>query len=133
MDEFDIIDLVYNHVAAADTGMTVYQRRSVSGETENHITVSGMEYHEFDWNNVLPVNVNIFIKHFSGSGMADEELMKETVRKVRAELKKIRPEKGKYQSIELSGSVPFPNAKEGFDCTNIKVIINVEKNIEDYG
>ena len=132
MDEFDIIDLVYNHVAAADTGMTVYKDRSVTGESENHIVISNMEYHEFDWKNVLPVNVNIFIKLSAQSGMPNRSLMRETKRKVRAELLKIKPEKRKYQSIELSGSVRLTGAKEGFDCTNIKVIINVEKNIEDY-
>jgi hypothetical protein len=133
MDEFDIIDLVYNHVAAAGTEMTVYKDRSVTGETENHIVISDMEYHEFDWENVLPVNVNIFIKLSAQSGMPNRTLMRETKRKVRAELLKITPENGKYQSIELSGSVKLTGAKEGFDCTNIKVIINVEKNIEDYG
>ena len=133
MDEFDIIDLVYDRVMAADTGLAVYKDRSVTGETENHITVGGMEYHEFDWRNVLPVNVNIFVQQFAQSGMPNRVLMTDLVRKVRTELRKIKPENGKYQSIELSGSVPIPNAKEGFDCTNIKVIINIEKNIEDYG
>ena len=133
MDEFDIIDLVYERVMAADTGLAVYKDRSVTGETENHITVGGMEYHEFDWQNVLPVNVNIFVQQFAQSGMPDRALMTDLVRKVRVELRKIKPENGQYQSIELSGSVPIPNAKEGFDCTNIKVIINIEKNIEDYG
>jgi hypothetical protein len=133
MDEFDIIDLVYSRVSAAGTGLTVYKDRSAQGETENHIVINGMEYHEFDWRNVLPVNVNIFIKQFAQSGMPNRAEAREIKRKIRAELLKIKPENGRYQSIELSGSALLPNAKENFDCTNIKVIINIEKNIEDYG
>jgi len=132
MDEFDIIDLVYNHVAAANTGLPIYKDNSATGMDENHIVISGMEFHEFDWQNKMPVNVNIFIKLYASSGMPNRPLMREMKRKVRAELKKIKPENGQYRDVELSGSVRLTGAKENFDCTNIKVIINTQKNIEDY-
>lgn len=131
MDEFDIIDLVYNHVAAANTGLTIYKDNSATGTEENHIVVSGMEFHEFDWQNKMPVNVNIFIKLYS-NGMPNRSLMKQTKSKIRTELKKIGVENGQYRDVELSGSVRLTGAKENFDCTNIKVIINTQKNIEDY-
>lgn len=132
MDEFDIIDLVYDHVAAANTGLTIYKDNSATGVEENHIVVSGMEFHEFDWQNKMPVNVNIFIKLYASSNMPNRGLMREVKKKVRAELKKIKPENGQYRDVELSGSVRLTGAKENFDCTNIKVIINTQKNIEDY-
>ena len=132
MAEFDIIDLVYNHVAAASAGYPIYKDRSITGEANNHIVVSGMEYHEFDWRNVMPVNVNIFIKLSSQSGMPNRTAMREAKSKIRAELKKIKPVSGQFQSIELSGSVRLTGVKEGVDCTNIKVIINTQKNIEEY-
>lgn len=131
MNEFDIIDLVYTHVANANTGITIYKDRSVTGETNNHIVVSGLEYHELEWKNSMPVNVNIFIKLSAQSGMPDRTAMRNTKNKIRAELLKIKPVGGKYQSIEVSGSNRLPGAKEGFDCVNIKVIINTEKNIEE--
>ena len=132
MDEFDIIDLVYNHVAAANVGFPIYKDRSKTGETENHVVVSHLEYHELEWINVLPVNVNIFIKLSSQSGMPNRSAMRTAKEKIRTELLKIKPDKGQFQSIELSGSVRLTGAKEGFDCTNIKVIINTQKNIEEY-
>lgn len=131
MDEFDIIDLVYNSVDAANTGLAIYKDNSATGVDENHITISGMEFHELDWMNKMPVNVNIFIKLYP-NGMPNRPLMRDIKRKIRTELKKISIENGQYRDIELSGSVRLTGAKEGFDCTNIKVIINSQKNIEDY-
>lgn len=132
MNEFDIIDLVYTHVAAADTGMIVYKDRSLPGEMRNHIVVSSLEYHDLDWNNVLPVNVNIFIV-LTDNKMPKRSEMSAAVDKVRNELKKIKPIGGQYRSIDIDGSNRLTGAKEGFDCINIKVVIETEKNIEDYG
>lgn len=131
MDEFDIIDLVYDHIAAANTGLPIYKDNSATGTEENHIVVSGMEFHEFDWQNKMPVNVNIFIKLYP-NGMPNRSLMRDAKSKIRKELKKIEPENGQYRNVELSGSVRLTGAKENFDCTNIKVIINTQKNTEDY-
>lgn len=132
MNEFDIIDLVYSHVAAAGTGMIVYKDRSLPGEKNNHIVVSSLEYHDLDWNNVLPVNVNIFIA-LTDNKMPKRSEMSAAVDRVRTELKKIEPVGGQYRSIDIEGSNRLTGAKEGFDCMNIKVIIETEKNIEDYG
>lgn len=131
MNEFDIIDLVYTHVANANAGMPIYKDRSVTGETNNHIVISGMEYHEFTWNYSMPVNVNIFIKLSAQSGMPDRTAMRNAKDKIRKELLKIKPIGGKYQNIDVSGSNRLTGAKEGFDCMNIKVIINTEKNKEE--
>lgn len=133
MDEFDIIDMLCNHVMAADTGMTVYKDSSIIGETENHIVIYDGGYYENDWENHLVAYIYIFIKSSAQSGMPNRSLMRETKRKVRAELLKIKPEKGKYQSIELSVCKGIGNLKEGFHNKTIELIINVEKNIEDYG
>ena len=132
MDEFEIIDMVYTHVAAANVGIAIFKDRSLTGVKVGHIVVSGMEYHEFDWRNVLPVNVNIFIKQYE-NGMINRTAMRAAKNKVREELLKIKPMNGEYRSIELSGSTRITGAKEGFDCTNIKVIIYTQKQIEDYG
>lgn len=131
MNEFDIIDLVYTHVSNAGTGMTIYKDRSKTGETENHIVISGMEYHELEWKNAMPVNVNIFIKLSAQSGMPDRTAMRTAKNKIRTELLKIKPSGGQYRSIDIEGSNRLTGAKEGFDCTNIKVIINCEINIEE--
>lgn len=131
MNEFEIIDLVYTHVAAANVGMPIYKDRSITGETNNHIVVSSMEYHELEWKNSMPVNVNIFIKLSAQSGMPDRTAMRNAKEKIRKELLKIEPVDGKYQSVIIEGSNRLTGAKEGFDCVNIKVIIDIEKNKEE--
>jgi len=131
MNEFDIIDLVYTYVAAANPGMTIYKDWSKTGETANHIVVGGMDYHELEWKNTMPVNVNIFIKLSAQSGMPDRTALRTAKNKIRTELLKIKPVGGQFKSIEVSGSSRLIGAKEGFDCINIKVIINTEKNIEE--
>lgn len=132
MNEFDIVDLVSTYVVAAGTGFTIYKDWSLTGETNNHIVINSLEYVPLDWNNVLPVNVNILIK-LNANGMPKRPEMKAAVEKVRAELKKIQPVTGQYHSIKIEGSNRLTGAKEGFDCMNIKVIIETEKNIENYG
>ena len=131
MNEFDIIDLVYTHVAASGTGMTIYKDMSITGETENHIVVSSLDYHELEWKNAMPVNVNIFIKLSTQSGMPNRSLMSVTKEKIRVELLKIKPVGGHYRSIEIEGSNRLTGAKDGFACTNIKVVINTEIKIEE--
>ncbi|NLO70225.1 MAG: hypothetical protein GX102_04635 [Porphyromonadaceae bacterium] len=126
MDEFDIIDLVYSHVADANTGITIYKNKSKTGEAENHIVINHLEFHEQDWINVLPVNVNIFIKNHS-NGMTDISTMRRIKRAVRTELLKIKTENGQYRNSEISGALPLPGLKDGFNCTNIKILVKTDK------
>lgn len=79
----------------------------------------------------MPVNVNIFIKLSAQSGMPDRTAMRNAKEKIRKELLKIEPVDGKYQSVIIEGSNRLTGAKEGFDCVNIKVIIDIEKNKEE--
>ena len=126
MDEFNIIDLVYDHVADANTGLPIYKGKSKAGESESHIVINHLEFHEQDWINVLPVNVNIFIKLHS-NGMPDIPKMRMAKRTIRAELLKIKTENGLYRNSEISGALPLPGLKDGFDCINIKILIKTDK------
>lgn len=126
MDEFDIIDLVYRHVEDAGTGFDISKDRSETDMKENHIVINHLEFQEFDYENVLPVNVNIFVK-LHKNGMPNRELMRDAKRKVRAELMKIKTENGQYRNSEIEGSLRLIGAKENFDCINIKVIIKTDK------
>ena len=42
-DEFDMIDLVYNCVELANTGLIIYKDNSITGEAENHIVINNGE------------------------------------------------------------------------------------------
>lgn len=126
MDEFDIIDLVYSHVANANIGLTIYKNKSEAGIESSHIVINHLEFHELDWVNVLPVNVNIFVKLHS-NGMPDRQTMRAVKRAVRAELLKIKTDNGQYRYSEISGAIPLPGLKDGFDCINIKVLVKTDK------
>lgn len=130
MDEFDIIDLVYAHVSGADAGLTIYKDKSPAGEENDHVVICRLDYHELEWKNVLPVNVNIFIKN-NPNGMPRRSVIKNAKSKIRNELLKIKPENGQYRNVEVQGSSHLDNAKEGFSCTNIRILITTEKNIKE--
>lgn len=135
MNEFDIVDIVYNRVVDANTGLIVYKDKSITGEVNDHIVISMLEFHELEWTNVLPVNVNIFIKNNS-NGMPRRSVQKEVKTKIRKELLKIKPENGQYRRVEVQGSVHLDGEisngiKENFSCINIKIVITTEKNINE--
>ena len=125
MDEFDVIDAVYNVVNAANTGLVVYKKKSKNGETANHIVISNLDLQELDYLNKIPVNILIFIA-LNPNGMVKPE-MKIVKRAVRSSLDRLTNVDGKYLSPEISFSAPLPGAKEGFDCINIRVLISTDK------
>lgn len=126
MDEFGIIDLVCERVEAAATGLPLYIGNSKTGENNSHIVINHLEYHELEYENVLPVNVLIFIKDFN-NGMPDTETMKTVTRKIREELIKITHDGGQYRKSELSGVLPLPGMKDGFSCNNNKIRVKTDK------
>lgn len=126
MDEFDVIDAVYNVVNAANTGLVVYKDSSKTGETTNHIVINNLQFNELDYINVVPVNINIFIK-LADNGMVDRTKMKTVKRAVRTALDGLTNVSGKYLSPKISFSARIPEAKQGFDCINIRVLISTDK------
>ena len=109
MNEFDIIDLVHDHVAAANTGMTIYKDWSLTGVQDNHIVIGMLDYNHLDWNNVLPVNVNIFVQ-LAPNGMPKRTVMKKPLRNTnRAEENKTRG--GQYRSIIIEAAIALKSKK----------------------
>lgn len=127
-DEFDIIDLVFAAAEKAKTGLIGYKDNSATGEKNNHYTVrtTGMETKDFV-NKVPVVNVNIFIKKFE-NGMTNRATMKEAKRKFTASFKSITHPNGMYFQAKVVWSEPLGEAKEGFDCTNIRIEVITELN-----
>lgn len=126
MDEFDAIDIVYNAVNATDTGITIYKDKSESGVINEHIIINNLQLNELDFVNKLPVNVNIFIP-LKGNGMNPRQRMKEVKRKVRMSLDSINSNDGECKEVTVLWSVPMPELKEGFACTNIRLEILIDQ------
>lgn len=127
-DEFDIIDLVFAAAEKASTGLIGYKDNSATGEKNNHYTVrtTGMETKDFV--NKAPVaNVNIFIKKFD-NGMTNRSAMKEAKRKLVTSFKSITHPVGMYFKAKVVWAEPLGEAKEGFDCTNIRLEVITELN-----
>ena len=111
-DQFDIVDIVYNAVEPASTGFILYKDQSGDGEKRNHV-------------NKGSININIFVKRPS-KGVSDRQLMIETVRGVRFVLRDIKPPLGMYWKSRIVWSEPMGEAKDGFDCTNIRLEVITE-------
>lgn len=127
-DEFDIIDIVFDGVKNANTGLVLYKDRSEINETEDHIVVSTTGIVELNYVNIAPVvNINVFIKYNYKTKMPNRQKMKDVVRKLKASIKAIIPPVGMYWYRKDLRSQSFGEAKEGFDCTNIKLEIITEK------
>lgn len=124
-DQFDIVDIVYDAVEPASTGFILYKDRSADGETKNHITVRMLPLNETDVVNKGLVNVNVFVKN-QAKGMPDRQLMKGMVRNIKSALRNIKPPFGMYWKSRIVWSESLGEAKEGFDCTNIKFEVITE-------
>ena len=147
-DEFDIVDLVFTAAEKANTGLIGYKDNSSTGEKNNHYTVrtTGMETKDFV-NKAPVVNVNIFIKKFD-NGMTNRSAMRDAVRGIKRALGvKLKPASwgdiiadidaeinesiipiGMYFKAKVVWAEPLGEAKEGFDCTNIRLEVITELN-----
>lgn len=125
-DEFDIVDIVFSAVKKAGTGFIHYRGNAMTGEKENHITVQTLVVNDLDVVKKSPVNINLFVRK-DDDGMPDRQTMKTAKRKVVTALKNISPPFGMYWKSRIIWSEPLGEAKEGFDCTNIRLEVITEK------
>lgn len=124
-DQFDIVDIVYDAVEPVSTSFILYKDRSGDGETKNHITIRMLTLNETEVVNKGSVNINVFVKS-QAKGWPDRLLMKGVTRRVKSALRNIRPPFGMYWKSRIVWSEPLGEAKEGFDCTNIRFEVITE-------
>lgn len=55
MDEFDVIDFVYEAIEAAGTGIAIYKDKSEAGVKDEHIVINHLSLTELDFINKIPV------------------------------------------------------------------------------
>lgn len=127
MDEFDVIDFIFDAVEPCATGLVVYKDKSETGVEVDHIVINHLQCQELDYLNVIPVNVNIFLK-LKSNGMVDRQRMKTLKRDIRKALNSINLNDGKYRELEILWSEKLNEAKDGFDCMNIRINVSTEKN-----
>ncbi|WP_270899348.1 hypothetical protein [Bacteroides xylanisolvens] len=126
MDEFDAVDIVYDAVSAADIDIMIYKDKSEAGFTNEHIVINHLQLNELDFINKVPVNINIFVP-LNENGMNRRQRMKELKRKVRKSLDLINSNDGVCKEVTVLWSVPMPDLKEGFACTNIRLEILIDQ------
>ena len=126
MDEFDAVDIVYDAVSAADIDIMIYKDKSEAGFTNEHIVINHLQLNELDFINKVPVNINIFVP-LNENGMNRRQRMKELKRKVRKSLDLINSNDGVCKEVTILWSVPMPDLKEKFACTNIRLEILIDQ------
>ena len=127
MDEFDAVDIVYDAVITAKTNVMIYKDASESGVTNEHIVINHLQLNELDFINKVPVNINIFVPWSDENGMLKRQRMKELKRKVRKSLDSINSNDGTCKEVTVLWSVPMPDLKEKFACTNIRLEILIDQ------
>lgn len=125
-DQFDILDIVTAAVSSANTSLLVFKGNSMRGEKAEHIVVDYLPLNELQVVNKTYVNINVFTKRFS-DGEEDTERQKEIVRPVTNALRKIVTPFGMYWKSRIVWSESLGEAKEGFDCTNIRLEVITER------
>lgn len=125
MDEYDVIDFVYDAVLAAGTGVTIYKDKSDSGLKDEHIVINHLSLNELDFINKLPINVNIFVPLLP-NGMFKRQRMKELRRAVRTSLNSINSNDGHCREIEILWVTNLYDVKEGFICINIRIDVLID-------
>ena len=128
MDEFDAGDIIYNAVVAAGTDVMIYKDKSEAGLTIDHIVINHLQLNELDFINKVPINVNIFVP-LNENGMHQRQRMKEIKRKVRKSLDSINSNDGVCKEVTILWSVPMPDLKEKFACTNIRLEILIDQKL----
>lgn len=127
MDEFDVIDFVYDAVDSATTGVTIYKDRSEAGVKGEHIVINNLSLNELDSVNKTSVNINIFVPVGDNSSrMPRRSRLKEIKRAIRKSLNSINCKDGHYKHVDVIWSAPLSDAKEGFDCINIRLEVITE-------
>lgn len=126
MDEFDAVDIVYDAIATAVTDVMIRKDRSEAGVIDEHIVINHLQLNELDFINKVPVNINIFVP-LNENGMTRRQRMKELKRKVRKSLNSINSNDGNCKEVTVLWSVPMPDLKEGFACTNIRLEILIDQ------
>ena len=121
----DQFDIVYDAVEPVSTSFILYKDRSGDGETKNHITIRMLTLNETEVVNKGIANINVFVKQ-QHNGMPSRQLMKESTRKIKSALREIKPPFGMYGKSRIVWSEPLGEAKEGFDCTNIRFEVITE-------
>lgn len=124
-DQFDIVNIVYESVEPVGAGFVLYKDRSGDGETGNHITIRTLALGEGRCVNKGIVNINVFVRR-QANGMPCRPLMREAVRNVKSALREIKPPIGMYWKSRIVWSETIGEAKDGFDCTNIRFEVKTE-------
>lgn len=127
MDQYDVIDFVFDQVEPVLTGFKGFKDKAEDGTEGNHFVVNALPWSENDeYLNQGFVNVNLFVP-LHANGMIDRQPMKTAVRAVKPAIKAIgTSSEGKYRDCEIIWTETV-DLKEGFDCKNIKVLIKTDK------
>lgn len=127
MDQYDVIDFIFELINPALTGFKGFKDRAKDGAEGKHFVVNALPWSENDdFINQGFVNVNLFVP-LHANGMIDRQSMKTAVRAIKPLLKAISTSnEGKYRNCEIIWTETI-DLKQGFDCKNIKLLIKTDK------
>lgn len=128
MDEYDVIDFIFDLIEPALTGFKGFKDKAEDGQKDNHFVVNSLPWSENDkFLNEGFVNINLFVPLFE-NGMVRRQVMKAAVRAAKEPLQSIGSTSaaGIYRTIEIIWT-ETADLKEGFYCKNIKLLVTTQK------
>ena len=128
MDEYDVIDFIFDLIEPALTGFKGFKDKAEDGQEGNHFVVNSLPWSENDkFLNEGFVNINLFVPLFE-NGMVRRQVMKAAVRAAKEPLQSIGSTSaaGVYRTIEIIWT-ETADLKEGFYCKNIKLLVTTQK------
>lgn len=127
MDQYDVIDFIFDLIDPVLTDFTGFKEKSEDGVKVNHFVVNALPWNENDdFLNQGFINVNLFVP-LNANGMVKRQAMKAAVRAAKEPLLSISTDnEGKYRYCEIIWTETV-DLKEGFDCKNIKLLIKTDK------
>lgn len=123
-DRFDMEDIIYNAIASK-VSIPVYKGRSADGMRDDHVTIRVLTAIDMNIINRGNVNANIFLKRNS-NGSENRQSIKMITRQIKDAIRGLKAPCGMYWQSRIVWSESLDEAKEGFDCMNIRLEINTE-------
>lgn len=127
MDQYDVVDFIFDLIEPALTDFKGFKDKSKDGQEGNHFVVNALPWSEDDlFLNEGFVNINLFVP-LNANGMVRRQTMKAAVRAAKEPLRTIGTSaEGIYRACEIIWTETV-DLKEGFECKNIKLLITTQK------
>lgn len=119
-DNFDAIDIIYDFISSIEE--PVFKIKPPTNQAGTHVVISTLDCNCLTFLNKIPVNVKIFVET-GDHGMVNKEALNTLKNSIQTLLQSGIPPTGIYFNMRQSFIATYVDAKTGFDCVNIRLLL----------